>query len=64
MREARTFPYFRPMNEENKKILTFLMAGGIVLIILVALSSGAYQGGDTFQHFMIAKWSFVHPSLL
>jgi hypothetical protein len=49
--------------EENKKILTFLLAGGVVLILLVALSSGAYQGGDTFQHFMIAKWAFNHPFL-
>lgn len=48
---------------DNKKILTFLLAGFVIISVLVILSTGAHQGGDTYQHFMIAKWAFKHPYL-
>ncbi len=36
----------------------------VLLITLVVLSKGSYQGGDTFQHFLIARYSPEHPHLL
>jgi hypothetical protein len=48
---------------DNKKIFTFLIAAFVVVSLLVILSTGAHQGGDTYQHFMIAKWAFKHPYL-
>lgn len=49
--------------DDNRRIFYFLTAAGVLVTLLVILSSGAYQGGDTYQHFMIAKWAFKHPYL-
>jgi len=50
-------------DEESKRVGTFLLAGAVIMSVLVVLSTGDYQGGDTYQHFMIAKWAFQHPYL-
>lgn len=51
------------LSEENKRVRTFLLAAMGLLALLVVLSRGDYQGGDTYQHFMISKWAFQHPYL-
>jgi Gpi18-like mannosyltransferase len=52
------------LNKESYWAIAITSVVAIVLIILVYFSSGSYQGGDTYQHFLIAKYSFVHPTLL
>lgn len=49
--------------EDNKRVFFFLSAAAVIITLLIILSTGAYQGGDTFQHYMIAKWAFQHPYL-
>lgn len=46
--------------------LKYIALGATVLYVLLyaALSPGHFQGGDTFEHFQIAKWSLAHPHLL
>ncbi len=36
----------------------------IFISVLVFYSDGSYQGGDTFQHYLIAKYALKHPHLL
>lgn len=54
---------FTMIRDDNRRIFYFLAAACILIATLVALSTGAHQGGDTYQHFMIAKWAFKHPYL-
>jgi hypothetical protein len=37
---------------------------GCYAVFYAAISPGHFQGGDTFEHYQIAKWSLQHPSLL
>ncbi len=52
------------LSKESYWAIAITSVVAIVLIILVYFSSGSYQGGDTYQHFLIAKYSFVHSELL
>ncbi len=53
------------MNEPLEKRINFVLiaVAAIVLIAIVWFSDGAYQSGDTFQHYLISRYAFDHPYL-
>jgi hypothetical protein len=53
------------MNEPlDKRInIVLIVIAAIVFIPVVWFSDGAYQSGDTFQHYLISRYAFHHPEL-
>jgi hypothetical protein len=53
------------MNESlDKRInLVLITTFSIIFLLIVWFSNGAYQSGDTFQHYLISRYAFNHPHL-
>lgn len=41
----------------------FLLTGGILWIIIAALSEGCPMAGDAYSHYRISRYAFDHPEL-
>ena len=48
---------------QEKFVILFLSAFLLFNVLLAYYSNGTYESGDSIQHYLIARYSFIHPQL-
>lgn len=51
------------MSKDNILSIALALSSGILIAVLALGTEGAFGGADSYQHYLISKYSFYHPEL-